>query len=80
MAPEIVTGKGYGLAVDYWSLGVMVFEFLYGIFPFGNDLDDPFAIYQAIVVGKLNFPDKIKSTESAKKIIELLLTKNPAIR
>jgi cGMP-dependent protein kinase len=45
MAPEVVTSKGYGLAVDYWSLGIMVFEFLYGVFPFGNDLDDPYAIY-----------------------------------
>lgn len=54
----------------------MVFEFLYGVFPFGNDLDDPFAIYQSIVSGKLSFPDSIKATEGAKKVIDLLLTKN----
>jgi cGMP-dependent protein kinase len=58
----------------------MVFEFIFGVFPFGNDLEDPFAIYQSIVTGKLSFPRGIKATDNAKKIIELLLTKNPAIR
>jgi len=28
MAPEILMGRGYGIAVDVWSLGIMLFEFL----------------------------------------------------
>lgn len=32
MAPEVLTNKGYDLAVDYWSLGCIMFEFLSGNF------------------------------------------------
>eukprot|EP01135_Chromosphaera_perkinsii_P008475 Nk52_evm43s1360 gene=Nk52_evmTU43s1360 len=34
MAPEILTGDGYDLLVDYWSLGCILFEFLSGYPPF----------------------------------------------
>jgi cGMP-dependent protein kinase len=37
MAPEIIVGKGYGLAVDLWSLGIILYEFVCGGVPFGED-------------------------------------------
>ena len=37
MAPEVLIGSGYSLQADLWSLGVMVFEFLYGFVPFGSN-------------------------------------------
>lgn len=45
MAPEVVMGRGYGLEVDYWSLGVMLFEFVCGGVPFGEEEMDPYTIY-----------------------------------
>ena len=43
MAPEVIQGKGYTLSVDYWSLGICLYEFLCGHVPYEND--DPFKIY-----------------------------------
>ena len=56
MAPEILSGKGYNFAVDLWSLGIMLYEFLWGGVPFGEDVEDTFAIYKAVMKGKLLYP------------------------
>jgi len=36
MAPEQVTGSGHGFAVDWWALGILIFELTQGKTPFGN--------------------------------------------
>lgn len=36
MAPEVISGRSYSCAVDMWSLGVMVYEFLTGGVPFDH--------------------------------------------
>lgn len=46
MAPEIIEGKGYGLEVDIWSLGIILYEMVCGRLPFGEELDDPYMIYK----------------------------------
>eukprot|EP01119_Soliformovum_irregulare_P015523 TRINITY_DN4370_c0_g3_i2.p1 TRINITY_DN4370_c0_g3~~TRINITY_DN4370_c0_g3_i2.p1 ORF type:complete len:740 (-),score=160.35 TRINITY_DN4370_c0_g3_i2:85-2304(-) len=37
LAPEVILGTGHGQAVDWWSLGVIAFEFLTGFPPFNGD-------------------------------------------
>jgi serine/threonine protein kinase len=34
MAPEVVAGKGHGKAVDWWSVGILLYEMLCGVPPF----------------------------------------------
>ena len=34
MAPEIFEGKPYGRSVDWWSMGIIVFEMIHGLAPF----------------------------------------------
>lgn len=46
MAPEVISGKGYNQMVDLWSIGIMLYEFLCGGLPFGEDAEDPFEIYK----------------------------------
>ena len=46
MAPEAFSGKGYSFEVDYWSLGIILYEFVTGKLPFANKVHtDPYAIF-----------------------------------
>jgi len=36
LAPEIIEGKGHGIAVDWWALGIITFEMMISIPPFYN--------------------------------------------
>ncbi|XP_029459559.1 cAMP-dependent protein kinase catalytic subunit PRKX isoform X2 [Rhinatrema bivittatum] len=54
LAPEVIQSKGHGRAVDWWALGILIFEMLAGFPPFFDD--NPFGIYQKILAGKIDFP------------------------
>mmetsp|Transcript_70120 Transcript_70120/g.183777 ORF Transcript_70120/g.183777 Transcript_70120/m.183777 type:complete len:545 (-) Transcript_70120:38-1672(-) len=49
MAPEILAGVGHTRAVDWWSVGVLVFELMSGRSPF--DSDHPMEIYSNVMRG-----------------------------
>jgi cGMP-dependent protein kinase len=70
MAPEILTGRGYNTSVDVWSLGAMLFEFLAGGCPFGEQENDPYKVYEAVLKAKLTFPSFLGTTFPAKKLIQ----------
>ena len=80
MAPEVVTGKGYGLLADYWSLGIMLYEFLCCTVPFGDDEEDPYMIYEKVLERRLVYPSFVDPKMKAKPVIEQLLSKNPVLR
>ncbi|WVZ88317.1 hypothetical protein U9M48_034852 [Paspalum notatum var. saurae] len=78
LAPEIVSGEGHGSAVDWWTLGVFVFELLYGVTPFkGYDND---ATLANIVARALEFPRDPPVSAAAKDLVAALLAKDPARR
>ncbi|GBG25868.1 Protein kinase, putative [Hondaea fermentalgiana] len=54
MAPEMIAGHGYGKAVDYWSLGAILFEMLTGDTPFYAK--DTKRLYRLILSSKPRFP------------------------
>jgi cGMP-dependent protein kinase len=80
MAPEVILGKGYGIHADYWSLGIMLFEFICGGVPFGENDSDSYAIYEKVLEGRICYPNFAKPSLEAKHFIEQLLSKNPAAR
>jgi aurora kinase, other len=46
LAPEMVENKGHDYAVDNWTLGILCYEFLYGVPPFeAESQDDTFRRY-----------------------------------
>jgi len=76
LAPEIITNKGHNLGVDWWAIGILIFEMLVGFPPFCAD--DPMEIYQKILRGKITFP--VASGKSAKDLVTKLLAANPTAR
>jgi serine/threonine protein kinase len=57
LAPEIILNKGHSKPVDWWTLGVILYEMVVGIDPFNDD--DPMAVYQKIIKGIVKFPKNI---------------------
>ena len=69
IAPEVLLNKGHGKGVDWWTLGILMYEMMVGQPPFVDD--DPMGIYQQILNGKLNFPRFIE--RNAKSLIKKVL-------
>lgn len=62
MAPEILVKKGYTCTVDWWSLGVVAFELLFGKRPFRGKTNS--ALTNAITRDEPRFPDTLPQTIS----------------
>ncbi|CAG9335692.1 unnamed protein product [Blepharisma stoltei] len=69
LAPEILLNKGHGKPVDWWTLGIIIYEMQAGIDPFSDD--DPMAIYQKILKGKVKFPRNFD--KNSKSLVKHLL-------
>ena len=76
MAPEMVDRDEYGIAVDWWSLGVFAYELLAGVNPFSRSTDEK--TYQAILTTDAPHRDTIDPI--AWDFISKLLVKDPAER
>ncbi|KAI9485732.1 MAG: camp-dependent protein kinase 1 [Benjaminiella poitrasii] len=70
LAPEVIQSKGYGMAVDWWSLGILIFEMLAGYPPFYDD--DHLKLYEKILQGKIKWPAYFDP--HAKDLLKRLLT------
>ena len=79
MAPEAILGEGYTCQVDYWSIGIMMYEFVCGGVPFGEGAEDPMEVYKIVIHGVLKFPSFVKDKEFI-DIIKKMLVKSPMAR
>lgn len=71
LAPEVVSNKGYNKSVDWWSLGILIYEMLCGYTPFW-DSGSPMKIYENILRGKVKYPQYVNP--DAQDLLERLIT------
>jgi len=76
LAPEIVAGKGHGKGVDWWTLGVFIYEMLASYPPFYDE--DPMKTYAKIMHGNIVFPSHF--SKDAVNLVQKLLHHKPTKR
>jgi len=69
VAPEIMLGKGHDWGVDYWGLGVLLYELMHGVPPFYAD--DPMDTSYKIIAGSFSIPPNF--SEALADLIQKLL-------
>jgi serum/glucocorticoid-regulated kinase 2 len=78
LAPEMLIGNGHDFTVDWWALGILLYEMLVGIPPFFHK--NKHRMYFLIKESPVNFPDPVRHgievSGDAKDLIRKLLEKN----
>lgn len=76
IAPEIIENKGHGASVDWWALGILLYEMLVGSPPFYDT--SSFKIYEKILSGTFAVPTFLDDVTG--DLIKSLLSKDPSKR
>ncbi|KAM4642815.1 microtubule-associated serine/threonine-protein kinase 2-like isoform 2-T2 [Discoglossus pictus] len=79
IAPEVILRQGYGKPVDWWAMGIILYEFLVGCVPFFGDT--PEELFGQVISDEIAWPDGDDAlpTES-QDLISILLHQNPLER
>lgn len=78
LAPELLKGEGYGKTVDWWTLGVLLYEMLTGLPPFYDENTNE--MYRKILTAPLNFPGYDVVPPAARDLLTKLLDRDPTKR
>ncbi|EEP76538.1 conserved hypothetical protein [Uncinocarpus reesii 1704] len=80
LAPETIQGVCQDEMCDWWSLGCILFEFIYGYPPFNAPTADE--VFQNILGRKINWPEGFEeySSEESRDLMNKLMTLNPEER
>ncbi|KAI8918021.1 kinase-like domain-containing protein, partial [Entophlyctis helioformis] len=72
LAPESILGLGQGVSVDWWALGVILYEFLYGIPPF--NAPTPPQVFENILMRRVDWhEDEVDVSEEAHDLMDKLM-------
>jgi len=85
MAPEMIRNSGYTTVADLWSLGICLYEFVLGEFPFANSckITSQSQIFKEVLDSPLTFPENFARDPESRETMSLiqgLLIKDPAQR
>ncbi|XP_041816770.1 microtubule-associated serine/threonine-protein kinase 3 isoform X2 [Chelmon rostratus] len=79
IAPEVILRQGYGKPVDWWAMGIILYEFLVGCVPFFGDT--PEELFGQVISDEINWPEgEDAPPPDAQELITLLLRQNPLER
>lgn len=78
LAPELLLGQGYNKTVDWWTLGVLLYEMLTGLPPYYDENTNE--MYRKILSEPLHFPGPEIVPAIAKDLLAQLLDRNPERR
>ncbi|XP_056287784.1 microtubule-associated serine/threonine-protein kinase 4 isoform X3 [Pseudoliparis swirei] len=79
IAPEVILRQGYGKPVDWWAMGIILYEFLVGCVPFFGDT--PEELFGQVISDEINWPDGEEAPPpDSQELIALLLRQNPLER
>ncbi|KAF7585776.1 hypothetical protein BBP40_010138 [Aspergillus hancockii] len=78
LAPELLLGNGYTKAVDWWTLGVLLYEMLTGLPPFYDENTND--MYRKILQEPLTFPSTDIVPPAARDLLTRLLDRDPQRR
>ena len=75
LAPEVILNEGHDWAVDYWALGVLIYEMTAGTPPFYAE--DPMEVYEKILSGHVTIPSHFSRGlgEIVKKLLKVYQSK-----
>uniref|UniRef100_A0A8D0DCQ2 non-specific serine/threonine protein kinase n=1 Tax=Sander lucioperca TaxID=283035 RepID=A0A8D0DCQ2_SANLU len=79
IAPEVILRQGYGKPVDWWAMGVILYEFLVGCAPFFGDT--PEELFGQVISDEIIWPEEDEALpQEAQDLITKLLRQNPLER
>lgn len=76
LAPEIVLKQGHGKAVDWWSLGSIIYEMYSGLPPYYSE--DRAKLFENIKNNEVEYPKNM--SPNLRNLLEGLFVKNPSLR
>uniref|UniRef100_A0A8C7RZ61 non-specific serine/threonine protein kinase n=1 Tax=Oncorhynchus mykiss TaxID=8022 RepID=A0A8C7RZ61_ONCMY len=79
IAPEVILRQGYGKPVDWWAMGIILYEFLVGCVPFFGDT--PEELFGQVITDDIVWPEGDDALPAdAQHLISTLLQTNPLVR
>ncbi|XP_068435628.1 microtubule-associated serine/threonine-protein kinase 1 isoform X2 [Clinocottus analis] len=79
IAPEVILRQGYGKPVDWWAMGIILYEFLVGCVPFFGDT--PEELFGQVITDDIVWPEGDEALPlDSQHLISSLLQTNPLVR